>query len=155
VSFRNKYLFDTYKDILLNNQMVVFCELNSLNPDYLKKLKISLKKEGFLLKQIKNNVFKKQFQNSNLKNLVNGPVFILYKKTVSLSESFKVLQKFIDYKFILCCFFKNKLYSPLIFKQFKRMISIERLSFEAGVSINTLLSLKLNNTIKQLLVNNK
>lgn len=136
---------------MLNNQLVIFCEINSLDSDYLKKLKISLKKKGFSLKHIKNNVFKKQFETSNLKYLVNGPIFILYKETVDLNESFKVLQKFIDYKFILCCFFENKLYSPLIFKQFKKITSFETLIFKSALSINTLLSLKLNNTIKQLI----
>jgi ribosomal protein L10 len=148
---KNKRLLNHYKNILANNQIVLFCELNSLSSDYLKKLKINLKKEGFVLTRIKNGVFKKQIKNSNLKSLVNGPIFILYKKNISLNENFKVLQKLKDYKFILCCFFESKLYSPLIFKQFNRMSSIERLTFESGLSINTLLSVKLNNMVKQLI----
>lgn len=147
---KNKRLLNHYKNILLNNQIILFCELSSLNTDYLKKLKINLKKEGFVLTRVKNGVFKKQIKHSNLRDLVNGPIFILYKKKISLNDNFKIIHKFIDYKFILCCFFESKLYSPLIFKQFKKIYSIERLAFISGASINTLLSVKLNNTVKQL-----
>ena len=150
---KNRRLLNYYKNILSNNQIILFCELNSFNSDNLKKLKINLKKEGFVLTRIKNKVFKKQIENSKLKNLVNGPIFILYKNKLDLTDinNFKILQKFIDYKFILCCLFQSKLYSPLILKQFKKMMSIERLTFESGISINTLLSVRLNSTIKQLI----
>lgn len=149
---KNKRLLNYYKNILSNNEIILFCELNSFNSNNLKKLKINLKKEGFVLTRIKNKVFKKQIENSKLKNLVNGPIFILYKQKLDLNDinNFKTLQKFIDYKFILCCLFDSKLYTPLILKQFKKMMSIERLTFESGISINTLLSVKLNNTIKQI-----
>jgi ribosomal protein L10 len=149
---KNKRLLNYYKNILSNNEIILFCELNSFNSSNLKKLKINLKKEGFVLTRIKNKVFKKQIENSKLKNLVNGPIFILYKQKLDLNDinNFKILQKFIDYKFILCCLFDSKLYTPLILKQFKKMMSIERLTFESGISINTLLSVKLNNTIKQI-----
>ena len=149
---KNKRLLNYYKNILSNNEIILFCELNSFNSSNLKKLKINLKKEGFVLTRIKNKVFKKQIENSKLKNLVNGPIFILYKHKLDLNDinNFKILQKFIDYKFILCCLFHSKLYTPLILKQFKKMMSIERLTFESGISINTLLSVKLNNTIKQI-----
>lgn len=135
--------------VLQNNQMVLFCEQNSLSFDYLKKLKADLKKENFSLMSIKNDVFNKQFKVYNSKKLVNGSIFIIYKEVIDYNTNFKIVQKFIDYKFILCCLFENSFYSPLILKQFKKINNLDRLVFESGIIINTLLSAKFYNTVKQ------
>jgi hypothetical protein len=147
MNIRNKYLFKGYTNILLNNRIIIFCELNSLHFGYLKKLKANFQKEGFSLKHIKNSLFRHQFQNSNLDVLINGPVFILYKGTIGIDEDLKSLQHFTDYKFILCYFFKEKLYNFLILKKFKKISMVQQFHKKIFFRISTILSIELYNTI--------
>ena len=73
--------------ILENNEIVLFCEQNSLSFDSLKKLKIDLKKENFSITSINNNVFNKQFKDFNLKKLINSSIFIIYKKVIDYNTN--------------------------------------------------------------------
>jgi len=150
MSFRNSYLFNSYKDILLNNQIILFCERSSISPGYLRKLKVELGQDDFYLTSIKNDVFKKQIKRSRLVNLIRGPIFIFYKRSIDLQGSFKTFRKFIDYKFILSCLFQGKLYSPQIFKNFMKINSISRFFNEIRIIIHMLLSGKLGFVSKQL-----
>lgn len=150
MNFKNRYLFNSYKDILLNNQIILFCERGSINSGYLRKLKIDLKRENFYLTSIKNGIFKKQLNKFGLVNLISGPIFIFYKKSIDLDSNFNVFRKFADYEFILSCLFEGKLYSPLIFKNFVKINSLKKFFSESDKIINTLLSIKLGTTLKQL-----
>ena len=141
MNFKNKYLFNKYALIIRQNRLVLFCEESSINLSYLKTIKKELKKQNFSLMTIKNNVFNKQFKNYNLKKLINGPIFIIYKKDIDYNTNFRVVQKFIDYKFFLCCLFEKKFYNPLVFKQFDKINSRNQLIFKSGI-INLLFFIK-------------
>ena len=150
MNFKNRYLFNSYNNILLNNQIILFCERSSISPDYLRKLKVNLRGDDFYLTSVKNGVFKQKLNQFGLVNLIRGPIFILYKKSLELNKNFSILCKFIDYEFILSCLFIGKLYSPFIFKSFTKIDSIERFFFEVDLIIKAFLAVRLTNTLDQL-----
>lgn len=150
MKFKNRYLFSNYKDILLNNQIIIFGGLGSLDSDQIKKLKVDLKQKGFSFKHIKNGIFLNQNINIKFKDLITGPIFIIYKKEINSEDNLNFLEKFEEYKIVLSCFFKGKFYNFQIFKKFKNIFAIKQLYSEILVNIDISLSFFLNNTIKQL-----
>ena len=149
---KNKFLFNKYTSILQNNQIVLFCEQNSLSFDSLKKLKIDLKKENFSITSLNNNVFNKQFKDFNLKKLINTSIFIIYKEVIDYNTNFKRLQSFISYKFALCLLFEKKFYNLQILKQFNKINSLNRLVAEPAIILNILVYIKLYRVVHQLKV---
>lgn len=149
---KNKFLFNKYTSILQNNQIVLFCEQNSLSFDSLKKLKTDLKKENFSITSLNNNVFNKQFKDFNLKKLINTSIFIIYKEVIDYNTNFKLLQSFISYKFALCILFEKKFYNLQILKQFNKINSLNRLVAEPAIILNTLVYIKLYRVVHQLKV---
>jgi ribosomal protein L10 len=150
LKLKNKFLFNKYTLILENNEIVLFCEQNSLSFDSLKKLKIDLKKENFSITSINNNVFNKQFKDFNLKKLINSSIFIIYKKVIDYNTNFKRLQSFISFKFALCLLFQKKFYNLQILKQFSKINSLNRLIAESAIIINILVYIKLYRAVHQL-----
>ena len=135
-----------------NNQIVLFCEQNSLSFDSLKKLKTDLKKENFSITSLNNNVFNKQFKDFNLKKLINTSIFIIYKEVIDYNTNSKLLQSFIGYKFALCILFEKKFYNLQILKQFNKINSLNRLVAEPAIILNTLVYIKLYRVVHQLKV---
>ena len=147
----NKYWFNKYNDLLLNNQVLIFCELSSSNENLISVLKKKLNKEGFSFISIKNGVFKSCVKGSNLENLVQGPLFIIYKDKVSEDFNLKIFFDFIDLDCILCCVYNKKIYNFNIFKYFKSIKMIEDFFIKSVFNINTVLNFKLQKTVKSLI----
>ena len=136
---------------MINSQIILFCESNFLDSTFLVNLRQELKKDGFLLKNIKNKVFKNQLKDSILKESINGSIFIIYKDKIESENDFKVLQKFANYNFVLCCLFNNKLYSSLILDNFKN-ISFIHLYSKVYSKINFSALGRLHSVLKQISV---
>jgi len=148
--FSNKFLYSSYKNVLLSNEIVLFCELNDVKS--FKKFKKDLNKNGFLVTNIKSKVFKNLFNESlnfNFRGLFNGPVFVLYKNNLNFIKDINVLKSFIDYNFILCCLMNQKLYGPLFLKSFKGVKPKLNFYFKVLNDLN-MSSAKLNNLVKQI-----
>lgn len=150
-SFSNKYLYSSYKNILLGNEILFFCELNDVVA--FKNLKKESAKNGFLVASIKSKVFKSFLKNKSLGskfyNLFHGPVFILYKNNLNTLKDIHIIKNFVNHKFILCCLVGHKLYGP----SFLNVFSLVRpkMNFYAKIlSDSSFLSIKLNNLVKQL-----
>lgn len=150
-SFSNKYLYSSYKNILLGNEILFFCELNDVIA--FKKLKKESAKNGFSVTSIKSKVFKSFLKDKSLGskfyNLFHGPVFILYKKNLNPLKDIHIIKNFINHKFILCCLVNNKLYGPSFLNVFS--LVKPKMSFYVKILNDfSFLSIKLNNLIKQL-----
>ena len=146
----NKFLFIDYNNILKNNKFIVFCEMNSIDAASLRRLKKDLKKNNFLLKNVRTDLIKFYFTNKTVKNLIKGPIFIIYKDFLKVENDFSTLKHFSDYKFILGCFFYNKLYPFIKFKQLRHIKTTEQLYNKILNTLYTILSFKFYNTIKQI-----
>ena len=123
----NRYLFYDYVSILKNNKFVAFCELNSCDSNFVKLLKKDLKKNNFLLKNIKNSLIKSYFKNNFISNLIKGSTFIIYKNFVNKEKDLSIVKKLNDHNFILACLFYDKFYSFNKFKEFEGIKNQEKL----------------------------
>lgn len=148
---KNKYLFNQYKTILKENQLVIFFDLSLIDAVSLQKINNVLKNKEFFSKKIKNSLFKALLEDS-FKNLITGPVLIIYKDKINLKTDFKVLGQLYKSNFILCCLFEKFLYSSEVLKRFNKVSSQEILYLKILFLIQNTLSFKLNNTVKQLVV---
>jgi ribosomal protein L10 len=140
---KNKFLFNGYYNDLLklndNGGIVFFCELNSFNSSILRNLKKDLKKNNFLVRNVKTRLVKLCFNNKIVNKLIFGPLFFIYKDFLDQEKDIKVLQKFHGYNFILGCMFNNKFYLFSKLKQFKNIVSIEQFFNTIIFILNSLL----------------
>jgi len=128
---RNRYLFNIYrKSILKKKNLIFFCESNSFNSAVLRSLRKELKKNNFLIKNVKTRLAKICLKNIFLKNLMHGPLFIIYNNSFT-EKNMKYLQTFNKYNFILGIMFFNKFYLTSKIKQFKNFNS----AFQFFISI--------------------
>ena len=149
----NKYWFNKYNNLLLNNQILIFCELSSSNPNLLEDLKKKLNKEGFSFMSLKNGVFRNNIKGSNLENLIRGPVFVIYKKNIDKHFNLKIFFDFLELDSVLCCVFDKKVYNFMFFKYFKNMKNLDEFFIKSIININSVLNLKLQGTVKSLIKN--
>lgn len=148
-SYFNKYIYNSYKNILINNNFVIFCCLddilfyNNLRKDALGK--------GFLVKKIKNKIFRNLFINNylNLFNLFNGSVFILYKKNLNSDKDSIFLKTLVNSNFEFYCLINQKPYESFFFENFKNVQSKKKSFSKLFMSLNTSL-VKLDSLLNQL-----
>jgi ribosomal protein L10 len=96
----------------------------------LRSLRKELKKNNFLIKNVKTRLAKICLKNIFLKNLMHGPLFIIYNNSFT-EKNMKYLQTFNKYNFILGIMFFNKFYLTSKIKQFKNFNS----AFQFFISI--------------------
>ena len=149
MSIKNKYLLSQYNNILKSHRLIFFYDCSYVDDTFLKKLKVDLKNSDFFSKKIKNSIFK-SLVGGCLNNLISGPILIIYKKELNLEKDYKILQQLHDSGFILCCFFNGCLYSSRALHRFSKIRSVELLYSKIILTLQTVLSLKLQNTLKQL-----
>lgn len=126
---KNKFLFRGYYDILFkegSRDLIFFCELNSFNSSALRLLKRDLKKNNFLIKNVKTKIINFCLKNNFLKKLAHGPLFLLYKEQFGFENDLVVIKKLVKQGFILGCFYSNKFYSFEKLKIFYRYGSISQ-----------------------------
>lgn len=126
---KNKFLFQGYYDILSKegfSDLVFFCELNSFNSSALRLLKKDLKKNNFLIKNVKTKIINFCLKNNFLKKLAHGPLFLLYKEQFGSEDDLVVIKKLVKQNFILGCFYHNKFYSFEKLKIFYRYNSVSQ-----------------------------
>lgn len=150
MNLKKKFLSNKYALILQNNEIVLFCEQNSLGFDSLKKLKKDLQKDNFSITSIKNKAFNKQFKDFTLKKLLSSSIFIIYKEVIDYNTNFERLQSFLSYKFALCILFQKKFYNLQILKRFRRVDNLNGLIAKTVIIINNMVYRKFNKRIHQL-----
>lgn len=125
---KNKFLFKGYYNLLLQQNkenLIFFCELNSFNSSTLRLLKKDLKKDFFLVKNIKTRLTKIFFnKNDSFKKLISGPLFLIYKDKFDVDKDLTVIRKFSNYNFLLNYVFNNKIYCFTKLHQMKKYSSI-------------------------------
>jgi len=147
----NKSLYNSYKNILLRNEIIVLCELSDLDTTSLKDLKLNSIKEGFYLKRVKNKVFKSLFKDPGLQFLINGSIYLLYKKNLSFITNIKEnINDFLYMNGLSILYFtpQNKIYMPFLSKDFKENFDISGLALKSIKNLKGFVFAKLGGLLR-------
>lgn len=144
----------SYNDILFNNKLIIFCELNSFNSQKIRELRTELKKNNFYIKNIKKTVFriflKKNSNNILMNKILKGPVFICYKKDIDFEKDISTLKMLCNSKFVYCFVLNNIIFNPKSILSLKKKDSFENFLTKYVNFLNFHTFFKLNFYIKQL-----
>ena len=147
----NKSLYNSYKNILLRNEIIVLCELSDLDIISLKNLKLNSIKEGFHLKRVKNKVFKSLFKDPNLQFLINGSIYLLYKKKLNFIKNIKEnINDFLYASGLSILYFtpQNKIYKPFLSKSFKANFGLSGLALKCIKDLKGFIFIRLGGLLR-------